>query len=80
MEGFIFGRTERGILTIELYFILPLIYIFSLLLSLIPSREYIGFKEFNPLNLIILNIIFSIIIIIAYLIKYIYKKTNEKKQ
>lgn len=79
MSGFIFGRSERGILKIELWFLLPIIYFFSLILSLIPSREYIGLKEFNPLNLIILNIIFSILIIITYLIKYIYKKTNEKK-
>jgi len=54
--------------------------LFSLILYAVPSREYIGFKEFNPLNLFILNLIFSISIIIIYLIKKIYKKTNKEKQ
>ena len=80
MIGFIFGRTERGILTIDLWFILPLVYIFSLILYAIPSSEYIGFKEFSVLNLIILNIIFSILIIITYLIEYVYKKIKGGKQ
>jgi len=79
MLGFIFGRSERGILKIELWFLLPIVYFFSLILSLIPSREYTGLKEFNPVNLIILNIIYSIMIIITYLIKYIYKKLKGEK-
>jgi hypothetical protein len=68
-DGFnmkIFGRTESGGLTIELWTILPLVFLFSLILTA---------TKYSSLNTnLIMDSIFSLILGIYYFGNYSYKK------